>query len=157
MEALFLSYFDELLGPATFQVFPLGDDPAVTGFSSRIRRKVGKLAVNQGEEGFFIRDFDTFTTANYRFSVRSEWTHSARQFLNLTIATDTYPAEVFRGPLEKGAARLQKMTNVASAFYVKSRPGDESVQQASVSLKEFVVQLGNDIRDIIEQTRAFQI
>jgi hypothetical protein len=149
LDALFLSYFDELLGASQFHAVPLAGDPPTQKFCSRIRRKVAKLAAIPTNESFFTRDFDAFSTASIRVSVRSEWTHSARQILTITVATESLDPIQFREGLEEAGARLQKMPDVASAFYERARPGDESVRAANNQLKAFVAQMGEDIRQML--------
>jgi hypothetical protein len=145
LDALFLSFYDELLGPLPFHFVPLGEGQGFQEFCARNRRKVARLAAIPAVNPFFTRDFSTFVTASVRTSVRSEWTHSARQFLTLMVATETRDPSLFRGVLEAAAARLQELTDVASAVLEKSRPNDVVVQAASAQLKDFLGDLGADI------------
>ena len=123
-----LIYFHQIKGPLLFYSYPEGllDDI--------LSVKLATL-LDTANEGFFTYSFKNMNSLNYYFTIYSEWAHSKKEHLMLSLILDTKTPKIEEGILnlcKEFSEYLNSKKEVYTAFYIN----DMKFKHSRFSYKE---------------------
>lgn len=128
---ILLVYFDRVLGPRIF----LTEPPQLIKSMERNHLEQLKSLLDTNEEGFFAHNFSPeFKTANYIFTVESDFARGGSELLMLTIiiAEEEPDYTFYESILESYSGNIKKVKDVFKIFYEKRDPQDLAYIQKSI-------------------------
>ncbi len=157
MDAILLTYFDNVLGPTPFLIVPLNLRDDAPSLPTPMQRDIAALIDTITTEGFFSHGMKDANTANYFIKLNSIWGRGGQELVCVSILTTVRYPEIFKGVLATFTQRLQKIPDIYKAFYTDAKPKDKETTRQKEVLTQYLRNFASDVARIKEESTAGKI
>ncbi len=157
MEAVLLTYFDNVLGPTPFLIMPLKAKEGGANLPTQIQKDIAALMDTISEEGFFSHSLKDTNTANFFIELDSKWGRGGKELVCVSILSTVKNPEIFKGALGTFTKKLQKIPDIYMAFYVSAKPEDKEVASKKKALEKHLREFASEVARIKEESTAGKI